>query len=298
MPPAVSFLYSRLLPITALALGVFAAPATRAADDVRVVEDASKIASENVRDPSLPTVFLVGDSTVKVGTSGQRGWGEEIAHFFDLSKVNVVNRAIGGRSSRTFITQGRWDKVLADLKAGDFVIVQFGHNDGGAINDDSRARGSIKGIGEQTEEIDNLLTKQHEVVHSYGWYMRKYVADTQAKKATPIVCSLVPRKIWKEGKIERSTDSYAQWAQQVAEQSHALFLDLHEIIARKYEAAGPETVETYFADHHTHTTKLGAQVSAEAVVAGLKALPGNPLAPYFSEDGNAVKPYVAQASAK
>lgn len=85
--------------------------------------------------------------------------------------------------------------------------MQFGHNDNGAINDASRARASLKGIGEETQAIDNLLTKKPEVVHTYGWYLRKFIADTKAKGVTPIVCSLIPRKMWGEaGKISRNKE--------------------------------------------------------------------------------------------
>src|SRR3954469_9334249 len=156
--------------------------------------------------PDLPTLFIIGDSTVRNGRgdgrNGQWGWGDILAGYFDPAKINVVNWALGGRSSRTFITEGHWDDLLRLLKRGDFVLIQFGHNDGGSLNDSSRARGSIKGIGNESEEIDNLLTKKHEIVHTYGWYMRKYIQDSRAKGATPIVCSLIPRKIWKDGKIQ------------------------------------------------------------------------------------------------
>ena len=192
----------------------------------------------------------------------------------------MVNRALGGRSSRTYLTEGQWDKVLAMLKPGDFVMMQFGHNDGGPINDTSRARGTIKGIGEETEEIDNLLTKKHEVVHSFGWYLRKFIAGARAKGATPIVCSLVPRKIWADGKIVR--EDYAKWAAEVARSENAGFVDLNEIVARRYEELGPEKVNLLFADEHTHTTLEGAELNAASVITGLKGLKDNPLAPYFS----------------
>ena len=116
----------------------------------------------------LPTLFIIGDSTVRNSTKGLQGWGDAIDSFFDQTRIKIDNRARGGRSSRTFITEGLWDQVLAELKPGDFVLMQFGHNDGGAINDASRARGSLRGAGDETEEIDNLLTKKHEVVHTYG----------------------------------------------------------------------------------------------------------------------------------
>jgi lysophospholipase L1-like esterase len=235
-------------------------------------------------DPKLPSLFLIGDSTVRNGRgdgrNGQWGWGEPIAGLFDKTKINVVNRALGGRSSRTYLTEGQWDKVLAMLKPGDFVMMQFGHNDGGAINDTSRARGTIKGIGEETEEIDNLLTRKHEVVHTYGRYLRRFIADARAKGATPIVCSLVPRKIWTDGKIVR--EDYVKWAGGVARSENAAFVDLNEIVARRYEELGPEKVNTLFADEHTHTTLEGAELNAASVVVGLRGLKDNPLAAYFS----------------
>jgi lysophospholipase L1-like esterase len=241
--------------------------------------------------PKLPTLFLIGDSTVRNGHGdgggGQWGWGEPLVAFFDAGKINVVNRAVGGLSSRTYLTGGHWDKVLAMLKPGDFVIMQFGHNDSGPLNDDSRARGTIKGIGDETQEIDNLLTKKHEVVHSYGWYLRKFIADAKAKGATPIVCSLVPRKIWKDGKIVRSQD-YAKWAEQVARAESVALVDLNEIIARQYDALGAEKVEPLFGDEHTHTSLAGAELNAASVVSGLKLVKHCPLCKYFSERGKVV----------
>jgi lysophospholipase L1-like esterase len=115
--------------------------------------------------------------------NGQWGWGEPIVASFDAAQLNVVNRAVGGLSSRTYLTSGHGDRVLAMLKPGDFVMMQFGHNDSGALDNTSRARGTIKGVGEETEEIDNLLTHQREIVHPYGWYLRKLIADTRAKGA-------------------------------------------------------------------------------------------------------------------
>jgi len=238
------------------------------------------------KDPNLPTLFLIGDSTVRNGrgdgANGQWGWGEPIVDRFDTEKINVVNRAVGGLSSRTFLTLGYWGRVLAMMKPGDFVMMQFGHNDGGPLDDLARARGSLPGVGDEAREVDNPITQQHEVVHTYGWYLKRFIADARAKGATPIVCSLIPRKIWKDGKIERNSDTYRKWAAEVAGSEKAPFVDLNEIIASRYDELGPEKVEPLFADPHTHTSRAGAELNAECVIAGLKALKPDPLAAYFS----------------
>lgn len=243
-------------------------------------------------DPHLPTLFMVGDSTVRNGhgdgAHGQWGWGEPLADFFDVSKINVVNRAIGGRSSRTYITEGHWADTLALMKSGDIVLFQFGHNDSGPLDDTARARGTIPGVGEESREIENPILKRHETVHSYGWYMRQYVADTLAKGATPILCSPIPRKIWKDGKVVRNSDNYGGWARQVARQQHVTFVDLNAVIALHYDALGEQKVEPLFADPHTHTSREGAELNAQCVVAGLKALAPDPVAPYFSDKGRRV----------
>jgi lysophospholipase L1-like esterase len=257
---------------------VAAVSAAAAPDDDRPVEDAARFKMARPANPDLPTLFLVGDSTVKCGTPGQRGWGEEFGKYFDPAKVNVVNVAIGGRSSRTFITEGRWGAVLSMMKPGDSVIIQFGHNDGGPITDDSRARGSIRGIGDETEAIDNLLTKKPEVVRTYGAYLRQYLADARAKGVTPYLCTQVPRKMWDEGgeRIGRPTDGTVVWARQVAEAEGATLLDLHEAVAESYDAVGREAVEAFFADARTHTSVAGADHTARIVAKLLEGLPDSP----------------------
>ena len=219
-------------------------------------------------DEKLPTLFLVGDSTVKVGTPGQMGWGEAIGAFFDTSKINLVNYARGGRSSRTFMSEGLWNRVLTAMRPGDFVLIQFGHNDGGELFETTRPRASLPGVGDETREGTVALTGQFEVVHSFGWYIKKYVEETKERGATPIVCSLVPRRIWKDGKIVR--DPRAAWARDAARVAGAPFLDLNDIIARRYEEIGDAGVSKLFADDHTHSNQAGAYYNAGAVVQGLR----------------------------
>ena len=106
------------------------------------------IASAFISNIHKPVFYIIGDSTVKNGSGSStnllQGWGSFIADYFDTSKITVENDAIGGRSSRTFLTDGRWDKILTTLQKGDYVIMQFGHNDGGPLDDTARARESLK----------------------------------------------------------------------------------------------------------------------------------------------------------
>lgn len=237
----------------------------------------------------LPTLFIIGDSTVNNGTKGLQGWGTPIAALFDSTKIHVQNKARGGRSSRTYYTEGLWDQVRDSLKHSDFVLMQFGHNDGGPLAD-GRARASLKGNGEETQEIENKTTGKQEVVHTYGWYLRKYIADTKAKGATPIVLSPVPRNIWKDGKVARAANDYGKWAAEAAKAQEVPFIDLNEIIARHYEDEGREKVASaYFASaDHTHTTPAGAELNAASVVEGIKGLKNCPLAELLSKKSRGV----------
>jgi lysophospholipase L1-like esterase len=227
-----------------------------------------------------PTLFLIGDSTVRNGSKGdgsnmgQWGWGSYLANLFDTTKITIENRAMGGTSSRSYVTGKMWEKTLARVKPGDFVMMQFGHNDNG--------RGTVKGNGDDTIHVLNARTKEMEVIHSFGWNMRKYIAETRTKGATPIVCSLVPRNRWKDGKVIRDDHAHGEWAKQAAEQEKADFIDLNTIIADYYDKAGEAAVKgSFFAADPVHTIDAGARVSASLVVQGIKGLKNSPLQKYL-----------------
>jgi len=250
--------------------------------------------------PKLPSLFLIGDSTVRNGQGrgdgGQWGWGDELAPLFDTGKINVVNRAFGGTTSRTFY-RDLWPRVLAMIKPGDFVIMQFGTN-GGVVNEavlspSARSRGELHGIGDETQEITNIITKKFEVVHTFGWYEKQMIADARSKGATPMVCSLIPRNSWRtNGMAARNgPDSAAGWARQAAESVNAPFLDINEIIARQYDELGRDKVNALFvAGAGPHTSLAGAQTNAFCVIAALKGLKENPLVKYFSEKADGIPP--------
>jgi lysophospholipase L1-like esterase len=254
--------------------------------------DASTVAAEKIHNAALPTLHLVGDSTVRSGGAGAGlwGWGERLKPFFDPDKINVVNDAIGGRSARTYFTEGRWQKVADALKPGDFVIIQFGHNDQGRIGDPAnKHRADGPGIGDETI-ADTMPDGSQELVHTFGWYMAKFASDAKARGATVIICSPIPHKQrWESG---RDFASIADWDAQVAKKQGALFFDLTLVITDAYKKAGREKVESFFADKGTHTSDTGAQFNAACVIAGLKGLPGNPLEKFFSEKAKVVAPDV------
>jgi len=272
-----------LLRIIFLILITVGAVLAQTKDDPRPVVDDSKTTPATVRDPKLPTLWIVGDSTLN-SNAPLRGWGQELAQFFDQRKINVVNRAIGGRSSRTFQNEGRWDKVLAEMKPGDLVLIQFGHNDVGRYDDPAaKERPSLHGEGDDTVDVTKKDGSK-ETVHTFGWYMRKYGNDARAKGATAIFCSMVPHKDWDNGKIVRKErETFVEWTKNAAVATGAAFIDLNESAARRLEALGPEKVQALFGDARTHSTPAGALLNAETVVAGLKALKRPNLSRYFSE---------------
>jgi lysophospholipase L1-like esterase len=253
-------------------------------------------------DEKLPTFWLIGDSTVRNGSAGdgtnqnQWGWGAPLTFYFDPHKVNVVNRALGGTSARSFYN-ANWKRMVDLIKAGDVVIMQFGTNDGG---DPTRSVGELRGIGDDTREITNRAGEK-ETIHAFGWYLRQIIAEARAKGATPIVCSLIPRKGWDaNGHINRAHDTFAGWAGQVAQAENVGFIDLNELIARRLDALGKEKVDQLYVPNPTpqnpkgetvHPGWDGAVINAEVVVSGLKALGDkNPVAAWFSEKAQSVAP--------
>ena len=128
---------------------------------------------------------------------------------------------------------------MKQLQPGDFVMMQFGHNDGGGLTG-NRGRGSLKGNGDETQSITNSEGVV-QAVHTYGWYLRQYIAGAKSKGATPIVISQIPRNIWKDGKVGRESSGYGKFAREAAEQGGARFLDLNELVAARYDKWTPRS---------------------------------------------------------
>lgn len=246
---------------------------------------AEELAPAAAPPPTLhPALFLVGDSITKTGKppgdEGPWGMGYEIIPLFDPAKIHVYNEGAGGRSSRSYVEEGLWAKIMERIQPGDFVSVMFGHNDS-ANSPNYPDRTTITGGGDETIQVG--VGDKKKTLHTYGWYLRQYVKDAKAKGATVILCSPVPRNTWIDGKIKRGFDGYAQWAADAAKAGGALFIDLNTLSANRFDALGQEGSAKYFADTQ-HTTKAGARLNAESVVEGLKLLKDCPLASFLSPE--------------
>jgi len=246
------------------------------------------------RTEGKPVVFITGDSTVKNADKdpdGMWGWGAVANTIFDETKIDIVNAAMAGRSCRSYLNEGRWDRVYNSLKPGDFVLIQFGHNDISPI-DKPKYRGAIAGTKDtchvyRMQAAKEDLSKQnvidqklkantqvgsYEVVYSFGWYLKKFIQDVREKGATPILVSLTPRNEWPNGKIERRNDTYGKWYREVAAETGCEFVDLHNITADFLDkkCGKKEKAMKYFNHDHTHTSLLGAKTNAQSIAKGLR----------------------------
>ena len=258
------------------------------------------------RTDGKPVVFITGDSTVKNADkdeNGMWGWGAVANTVFDETKIAIVNAAMAGRSCRSYLNEGRWEKVYNSLQPGDFVLIQFGHNDIGAI-DKPKYRAAIASAADtchvyRMQAAKEDLSKQnvidqklksnaqvgsYEVVYSFGWYLKKFIQDVREKGATPILVSLTPRNEWTDGKIERRNDTYGKWYREVAKETGVEFVDLHNITADFLDkkCGKKEKAMKYFNHDHTHTSLLGAKTNAQSIAKGLRAN-NSPLAKYLKK---------------
>ncbi|MCQ2203475.1 MAG: rhamnogalacturonan acetylesterase [Bacteroidales bacterium] len=228
------------------------------------------------RTDNRPVVFIIGDSTAKNGKgngdSGQWGWGSFFSQFILPDKASVENHARGGCSSRTFITEGLWADVLSAIRPGDYLMIQFGHNDIGPLHS-GRARGTIEGIGNKKRTVTIQPTGNTEVVYSYGHYLRQYIQQAKAAGAHVLVLSLTPDNNWiNDSTIHRYTSTYAQWASAIARKEAADYIDANTIIADVYNKMGRTYVSRYMLKDGVHTTYTGALTNAQCIANAMLSL--------------------------
>ncbi|WP_322907438.1 rhamnogalacturonan acetylesterase [Paenibacillus campi] len=215
----------------------------------------------------IPVVYLAGDSTVQTYRSAQRpqaGWGQMIAGYFD-DGVQFSNRAIGGRSSRSFIEQGRLDTIVSLLQPGDYLMVQFGHND-----------------------ADFSKPERYTPVNDYRQYLKTYIDRAHSKGATPILVTPVSRRDYNAstGQFNPSFPDYVQAMKQVAAETNTLLIDLNARSVALYNETGVEGTKSIFlhvapgeysafpngVQDNTHFQEQGAVKIAGLIAAGIQEL--------------------------
>ena len=211
------------------------------------------------------TVWLIGDSTMSVKdvkTYPETGWGMPFVYFFD-STVTVDNRAQNGRSTRTFMEENRWQPVVSALQEGDYVFVQFGHND------------EVK------------TKKSYTTEEEFKANLVKYISDTRSKKASPVLLTPVARrKFDSTGHVVGTHDVYAQIVRDVAKENNVPLIDLDKEGQALYQQFGEDKSKLLFnqlapeehpnypkgKEDNTHFNELGARMIAEIVLKNIKSL--------------------------
>ncbi len=211
-------------------------------------------------------IFLAGDSTIAIKETKafpETGWGMPFVHFWD-STVTVVNKAKNGRSTKTFLSEGLWKSIMDEAKEGDYVFIQFGHND------------------ESVEKKERYSTPD-----TFKMNLSRFIKETRDKKATPVLFTPVSRrKFDKEGLAVETHKAYSALTREVALEQNVLFIDLDEKSRSLYQQFGPEHSKFLFlqlqpGEHpnypdgrndNTHFNELGARLIAQLVLKELKGL--------------------------
>src|SRR5438132_9222729 len=212
------------------------------------------------------TIFLAGDSTMAQKLPEKRpetGWGEMLGDFFQDGKVIIDNRAQNGRSTRTFISEGRWQAIVDALRPGDYVFIQFGHND------------------ESKEKTDRYTPPA-----DYRTKLIKFVSEVRDKKAIPVLLTPVMRRRFdKEGKLQDTHGEYPDIVRSVAAEYKVALIDMHRSSAAVLAKYGAEESRKLFLqlkpgenpnypngiEDNTHFNPLGAKVMARLAAEGIRA---------------------------
>ncbi|KAF5382799.1 hypothetical protein D9757_007286 [Collybiopsis confluens] len=198
------------------------------------------------------------------GGGGTDGWGQYFGQYITRP---VVNNAVGGTSARSFTNLGLFNTLIGQVKAGDYVIIEFGHNDGtsGAVdNGNEDAVGDAYNLTQTVTESNGST----QVIRSFNFYITNAVQSLLAKGAIPIVSSQTPDNLW-SGNVISPPSRFVPYAKEVAGNTSTVYVDHYDYVARAFQALGESTVNTFYPMDHLHTSPAGANVVAEAFVRGL-----------------------------
>ena len=233
---------------------------------MRLVLTLLAFATVSLRAAELPPrIFLAGDSTMadKPLDLPERGWGMALQQFCRETAM-VQNHAVNGRSTKSFIDENRWARIAAELRAGDFVLIQFAHND---------------------EKKENPKVYA-DAATSYRDNLRRFIADARAKGATPILATPVARrKFDAAGKLVPTHGAYPDAMRAVAKEENVALIDLERATSEWLQSVGDEPSKQFFMwlapgvypkapdgrKDDTHFVEAGARKVAELAVAEIKA---------------------------
>lgn len=211
-------------------------------------------------------VFMIGDSTMAnkpAKAIPEHGWGQVLQYFFN-EKVVIDNHAINGYSSKSFIDEGKWEKVISKVKKGDYVFVQFGHND-------------------QKPDVERHTSP----FNTYKRNLEKFINETREKGGVPILCTSIIRRHFKEdGTLKNTHGDYLTAVKQVAKENNVYFIDMEAKTRKLVEGMGPEKSIQLFVHidagtyplrpkalkDNTHLSQKGAFSIAGLAVEGMKEL--------------------------
>lgn len=204
--------------------------------------------------PSTPTIYMAGDSTVmsyKASAAPQQGWGKRIPEYFN-NQVNFVNKSLGGRSSKSFVVQGRLDEIISMLYSKDYLFIQMGHND-----------------------ADSSKPDRYTDIPTYKMYLKKYIDGALLKGATPVLVTPVARLHYSNGEFINDFPKYVEAMKEVAKETNTQCIDLMSKSLDSWTSLGYESVYPfYFAFYngtdYTHFTEEGAYKVAGLVAEGTK----------------------------
>lgn len=211
------------------------------------------VASLRIEPVDVPTLYLVGDSTVTDQRSEPAAsWGQMLPALLD-DRIAVANHVESGETLKSFLTGLRFDKVLSGMKRGDWLFIQFGHNDQKAHWPQSHT----------------------DPVHAYPAYLRAYIAEARARGAQPVLVTSPERRTFKGKVIESTLADYVAALQRVAAEEGVPLIDLNAASTKIYEALGPDRAPLAFNDggrDATHHNNYGAWLLASAVAEGMRGI--------------------------
>jgi lysophospholipase L1-like esterase len=215
-------------------------------------------------DAATPTIYVIGDSTASVYSADlypRMGWAQPLQDYFAPACAKVADKALSGRSSKSFYDEGAWSPIAAQLARGDFVLIQFGHND------------------EKSED----RTRYTEPFGSYQMYLGKYIDDALAAGATPILLTSIERNNWKNGQLSATHGDYPEAVRQLATKRQLTLVDMTALTHAHFERLGEAATSKLFMNlapgdspnypsgnsDNTHLQEAGARVVADIALADL-----------------------------